>query len=218
MNKILKILTLSIIAAISSHAADMQKLVQDIQKMTQEGATTNLVWWMPSEFWVESLRQSPHLTDEQKKDFVAALDDYSAFAVANIQVGFMGGLTSKSREEILKNVSLHVGSIEIDPIPFEELTPDARSFYEMMKPMMGQMMGQFGQGMEFIIYPNKKDGELIINPLKEGSFTYTSFGQENVWRLPLGSLLSAVWDPKTEEVFPGNYKFNPFTGSKLSTK
>lgn len=218
MNKILTILTLSIIAAISSHAADIQKLVQDTQKMTQVGTSTNLVWWIPSEFWEETLSQNPQLTDEQKKEFVAALDDYSAFVIVNMKVGVLGGMTFKSREEILKNVSLQVGSMEVDPIPSEELTPDARSFYAMMKPMMGQMLGQFGQGMEFVIYPNKKDGELIINPLKEGSFTYTSFEQKNDWRLPLGSLLPAVWDPETKEVFPGNYKFNPFTGSKLSTK
>jgi hypothetical protein len=218
MKKTLTIFTLLIIAAISSHAADIHKLVQDTQKMTQVGSTTNLVWWIPSEFWEETLRQNAQLTDEQKEEFVAALDDYSAFVIANMEIGVLGGMTFKSREEILKNVSLQVEGMEVKHIPTQELTPDAQAFYTMMKPLMGQMLGQFGQGMEFIIYPNKREGELIIDPMKEGSFTYNCFGEQNNWRLPLGSLLPPVWDPKTKEIFPGNYKFNPFTGAKLSIK
>ena len=218
MKKIISILVLSILAFSISRAADIQKLIQDTQKMTQVGSTTNMVWWIPTEFWQETLRQNPQLTEEQKKEFVAALEDYSAFVIVNMNVGIMGGMTFKEREEILKNVSLQVEGVEVTPIPTEDLSPDARAFYTMMKPMMGQMLGQFGQGMEFIIYPNKKNGELIIDPLKEGSLTYTSFEEQHDWRLPLGSLLPAVWDPETEEVFPGNYKYNPFTGSKLSKK
>jgi hypothetical protein len=36
------------------------------------------------------------------------------------------------------------------------------------------------------------------------------------YRLPLGSFLDPAVDVKTGETFPGNYHFNPFTGSPLS--
>ncbi len=196
----------------------MQGLIQETQKLKQKGKSTSLIWWIPSEFWEMALREDPSLTEDQKVEFVKALDDYTAFVVVKMDAGILGGMTFKSREDILKNISLMVGNQEIDPIPIKNLSPDASSFYTMMKPMMGQMLGQFGQGMEFIIYPNKKNGELIIDPTKKGSFTYISYGVNNDWRLPLGNLMPPVWDPASGEVFPGNYKFNPFTGAKLIVK
>ncbi|MGJ8655325.1 MAG: hypothetical protein ACSHX6_02655 [Akkermansiaceae bacterium] len=216
-NKILLIL-FSLLALSSTQAADMQKLVQDTQRMTQEGSKMNLIWWIPSQFWEVALSEDPNLTDNQKKEFVALLDDYSAFVVVKMNTAGLAGMTFENRESILKNVTLKVDGKEIAPIPNDELNPQAQGFYAMMKPMMGQMLGQFGKGMEFIIYPNKKDGKYILNPKEEGSFTYTCFEQNHEWRLPLGSLLPPVWDSNTKETFPGNYKFNPFTGSKLTPK
>ena len=35
------------------------------------------------------------------------------------------------------------------------------------------------------------------------------------YRLPLGSVLAPRYDPDTGEQFPGNYFFNPYTGTKL---
>ena len=37
------------------------------------------------------------------------------------------------------------------------------------------------------------------------------------YRLPLGSVLPPRFDPNTEETFPGNYNYSPFTGAKLTT-
>jgi hypothetical protein len=35
------------------------------------------------------------------------------------------------------------------------------------------------------------------------------------WRLPLGVLLPRKTDPKSGETSPGNYHFDPFTGTAL---
>lgn len=217
MTKLYTILILTLITS-SPVFGDLQKLLHDTQKITQEGTTTNMVWWIPSEFWEESLRQNPQLTEEQKKEFIAALHDYTAFVIVNMKAGVFGGMTFKSREEILKNISLTVGDEEIKQIAIEDLSADARSFYTMMKPMMSQMLGQFGEGMEFIIYPNKRDGKLILDAESEGRFSYTSFGDKYDWRLPLGSVIPPKIDPETGEEFPGNYQYNPYTGNKLSKK
>lgn len=218
MKKLVSTVTLSLIALSSLKAADIQKLVQDTQQMTQTGTNMNMVWWIPPQFWEETLRQNPQLTEEQKTEFVAALEEYTAFVIVNMEVGVFGGMTFKTREEVLKNISLKVDGAEMSPLASEKLTPDAQAFYTMMKPLMGQMLGQFGQGMEFVVYQNKREGKLMIDPTAEGSFTYTSFGADYEWRLPLGSLLPPAYDPTTGEEFPGNYKYNPFTGAELSTK
>ena len=106
----------------------------------------------------------------------------------------------------------------IDALPASQIKPDALNFFAMMKPMFAGMLGQFGQGMEFIIYPSKQDQDLILDPRREGAFTLKLYGHPFKWRLPLNALIPAKVDPKSGEEFPGSYRFNPFTGEKLVTK
>lgn len=199
-------------------AVDIQQLVQDTQRFNQDVRVTKMVWWIPVEFWETTLEQDPGLTEEQKKEFIDALEDYSAFAVSHSTVGTFGSVTNKSRSEIEENISLVVDGDEIVALDSDDLSSDAAAFYTMMKPMMAQMLGQFGQGMEFFVYPNKREGKLVIDPKKEGSFYFELFGEKYEWRLPIGSLLPPKVDLETGETFPGNYKFNPFTGSELTEK
>lgn len=215
--------TIAIAAFIASTVAsltavDMQQLVQDTQRFTQEARVGKMVWWIPSEFWEVTLEQDPGLTKQQKKEFVAALDDYTAFVVTHSTSGTFGGMTNTGRKEIEENIALVVEGNQMLPLTNDEMSPDASAFYAMMKPMMAQMLGQFGQGMEFFIYSNKRKGKLIIDPKAEGTFYFECFGDRYDWRLPLGSLLPPKVDLDTGETFPGNYKFNPFTGSKLIVK
>ena len=203
---------------ISVSATDMQQLIQDTQRITQDARVTKMTWWIPVEFWELTLKQDPNLTEQQRKEFIAALDDYSTFVVSHSTAGVFGGITNKSRTEIKENISLVVDDNELLPLNSDELSSDAAAFFTMMKPMMAQMLGQFGEGMEFFIYSNKIKGKLIIDPKKEGNFYFECFGDKFEWRLPLGSLLPPKIDFETGETFPGNYKFNPFTGSKLTEK
>ncbi|MEO0508569.1 MAG: hypothetical protein AAF065_01775 [Verrucomicrobiota bacterium] len=211
---------LALVAAIVTPlgAVDMQQLVQDTQRFSQEARVTKMVWWIPSEFWEVTLEQDPSLTEQQKKEFVAALDDYTAFVVTHSTIGTFGGMTNTGRKEIEENIALVVEGNQMLPLTDDEMSPDASAFYAMMKPMMAQMLGQFGQGMEFFIYSNKSKGKLIIDPKKEGTFYFKCFGDKYDWRLPLGSLLPPKLDSDTGETFPGNYMFNPFTGSELTVK
>lgn len=181
--------------------------------MKQEGTTLNMVWWIPSAFWEETLKEQ--MTGPQRKEFLSVLEEYSVFAVVNADTGVFGGMTPKPRAEIEANTELRVGGSVLPVLQMDQLGADAKNFFTMMKPMMSQMLGQMGEGMEFLVYPNKRDGELIIDPLKEGSFTYKSFDDVFHWRLPLGSLLPPRYDAASGEAFPGNYVFNPYTGAKL---
>jgi hypothetical protein len=68
-----------------------------------------------------------------------------------------------------------------------------------------------------IVYPARnKDGKLLLDPTVAGGFKYIVYDKTFTWRLPLGSLLPPKFDPKTHEQFPGNFQFNPYTGTKLS--
>jgi hypothetical protein len=72
--------------------------------------------------------------------------------------------------------------------------------------------------MQLVIYPSKQGNQRLIDPTKPGSFEYTFYEKTFHWRTPLASLMPKKTDPKTHEEFPGNFAFNPYTGSKLSSK
>jgi hypothetical protein len=73
-----------------------------------------------------------------------------------------------------------------------------------------------GQNMHFILFPAKDNkGKAIADATKEGSFKVIVGSEEFNFHLPLGSVMSPKYDPKTGEKFPGNYKYNPFTGTEL---
>ena len=201
-----------------TYASDIQSLINDTQRIVQKDKTLNLVWWIPVEYWEVSLKEDKTLTEEQIKGFVEALEDYTTFAVVVGESGVFGGMKFEPRDQILKNTELKVGEETLRPLNKEDMNADAQAFFTMMKPLMAQMLGQFGRGMEFVAYPNKKNGKLIIDPKLQGGFTYTCYDNKHKWRLPLGSLLPPMIDETSGEVFPGNYNFNPFTGAKLIRK
>lgn len=214
----IKALLLAVLASLASvsQATDITKLVQDTQRFAQNEKSIDLVWWIPNDFWRESLKQNPELGEEETRQFLEALEDYNAFVVIHADIGVFGGMTPHSREQIAANIALTVNGRVRSPLANEVLKSDAANFYSMMKPMLSQMLGQMGQGMEFFIYSNIEGEDVLIDPKKAGSFTFTCYQNNFEWRLPLGSLLPPKVDPETGDVFPGNYNYNPFTGKQLA--
>jgi hypothetical protein len=218
MNRIL-IAALLCLTAAGAGAADLQKLVQETQRMAQEPSKVLLVWWIPTEFWGEAMKDSPGVTPEIRKQFEDTLDAYMVFAVVAVDVGPMGGMTPRGRARIEADSRFIVDGKPVPLLAPEQINSDALNFVSMMKPLMTNMLGQFGQGMEFLLYPNPAaEGGTRISAGSDGRFAYSAFGHDFDWRLPLGSLLAPKVDPTSGEQFPGDYKFNPYTGSPLSSK
>lgn len=204
------------LAGVGAGAADIQKVVADTQRLVQEPSSVLMVWWIPTEFWDFALKDNPSITPEIRKQFETVLGSYVVFAVVAADVGPMGGMTPRPRDRIEAETQLIVDGKPVAPLKADEISPDARNFVAMMKPMMANTLGQFGQGMEFMLYPNPvREGGPRIEATREGRFSYSAFGHSFDWRLPIGSLLPPRVDPATGEKFPGDYKFNPYTGGKL---
>jgi hypothetical protein len=202
--------------SLSARSADLQKVIQDTQRMAQEPSRVTLVWWIPTEFWDVVLQNNPKVTDETRAQFTKAMSAYLVFVVVCADVGPVGGMSPKDRAAIDANTKLSVGGNVIAPLTRDAMSADALNFVTMMKPMMANMLGQFGQGVEFLVYPNPPKGAEKISAVRPGSFSYTAFGHRYDWRLPIGSLLPPRIDEKTKQIFPGDYLFNPYTGEKLS--
>lgn len=92
-----------------------------------------------------------------------------------------------------------------------------------MKPMLKNMMGSMGEGLQFLLFPSADStGKVFADPHKSSeiyldvsdimgtaSSTYT-------WRLPLSSLSQAKYCPVGKERVEANWKFCPWHGVKLT--
>lgn len=199
---------------INAKGAELQKIIQDTQRLAQEPSRITIVWWIPIEFWDVVLRKNPGVTDDARVQFCKAMNEYLVFAVMSADVDPFGGISTKERAAIETNTELSIAGTIVTSLNTDTLSATARQFISIMKPSMANMLGQFGKGMEFLVYPNRCQKISALNP---GSLSYTAFGNRFDWRLPIGSLLPPKIDEKTKQVFPGDYLYNPYTGERLST-
>ncbi len=203
-----------------SKDVDLQNLLQETQKMTQGQQSFRLIWWIPTEYWKAAFKNEPNMTQTQKEAFYETVNGYTVLSVIDAKTTDLGSIVPFPKEEILNKISLSVEQKnKMFPLSDDELTSDAKNLFAMMKPLMANMLGQFGQGMEFICFKGTDSkGARLLNPKLEKSFAVNYAEHSYKWRLPLGSLLPAKHDALTGEEFPGNYVYNPFTGNKLVIK
>lgn len=200
-------------------AFDLQSFMADTQRIKQGSGNITLVWWIPSAFWEETLRQNKDISERQRQQFIAVLEPYLLFVLLRADVSPFGSLKGRARSELLDAFDPKFDGKTISTIEDRALPPDVKNLLAMFKPIIAGMLGQMGEGLEFIVLSNSsKDGRKTIDPMKPGTIDTKFFDAQFRWRLPLGSLLPPMIDSKTNETFPGNYQFNPFTGDKLTRK
>ncbi len=195
---------------------DIQQMLGETQRMEQTNGGFRIVWWIPTDYWRESFKKS-QLTPAQADAFCKSLEGYIVFAVADVNIGPMGGATPIPADQIVDKLTVKIGDGEaMKPLEPSSLSPDAKNLLDMMKPAMANMLGQFGSGLVFVCFPaNDASGTPLMDPRKKGMLRLDYGDKGYMFRLPLGSLLPPKYDPETGEKFLGSYMYSPFTGVKL---
>ena len=212
--KCLLCLVLLTACPIIAHATKLQDMLMDIIRVEENNGEIVEILWFPSHMMAVMLENDPSVSRAEARQFLAAIDDYTVMIVVAAEISDFGNVTAKPREQLLSSSRLTVNGIEVPQLEFEDISQEALMAYSMFKPMFANMLGQLGESVELVFYPNT--GEYRIDPLEKGLVTYEVLGSEFQWRLPLGSLLPPMIDLETDETFPGNYLYNPFTGNKLT--
>lgn len=202
----------------AASATDLQELVHETQRTSQESSQLTMVWWIPQEFWEASLASNANVTSDARRQMLAALEDFQIFALLRAKTG-IGGLTDMpTKEEMVAHARFEANGKVIEPLDTDKIGTGAQTMLAALRPLLSGILGQLGQGMQLVVYPSKQGNDRLIDPKKPGSFQYTLFDRSYQWRMPLASLLPKKVDPKTREEFPGNFDYNPYTGGKLSFK
>ncbi|UCG51919.1 MAG: hypothetical protein JSW58_17430 [Candidatus Latescibacterota bacterium] len=196
---------------------DINALVQEIQKMSDETDEMTLVWWIPEEFWLVSFAQDPSVTETQTQEFLSVLRPYTIIAVVDGTLGPFGGVTYRPEAEIRSTIRIKDNQgTRYQPLGEDEVGADTKSLLAMMKPVFVNMFGPMGENMHFVIFPAKdKEGRRIGEAKREGAFSVSLGEREFRWRLPLGSLLPPKICPTCGEKLSGAYGFCPWDGAEL---
>ena len=199
-------------------AVDLQELVKETQQTHNVESKITFVWWIPQEYWEASLASNPNMDPKEKADFLGALEAYQVVAVAYVKTGLSGFTEISPETDLLTHLHFSSGGKQLDPVPDDKVVPGARAILAALKPLLAGMIGQLGQGMHFIVYPGRDGANRLVDPNKSGAFQFSVYDQDFKWRLPLASLLPRKFDPKSNEDFPGNFDYNPYTGDKLKVR
>jgi hypothetical protein len=83
--------------------AGVQELVRDTQRMTEAGGQVTMVWWLPLQFWEESLKANPALPAEARQQILGGLADYNVIAMLRARTGATGFSDAQPKAELIKN-------------------------------------------------------------------------------------------------------------------
>jgi hypothetical protein len=221
MKSVALTLTGMIVIAIGSplpaQDVDLQRLVDETQEIDQRDDLFRMVWWIPTEFWKASFADDPDMTQAQKDELYKVVDEYIVLCVVDAQMTALASVIPTAREELVSQLAVAIDQeYQMAPLSDSDIASDTRNLLAMMEPLLANMLGQFGEGMEFFCFKGvDSNGEKLLNPRERGEFSVKLGDSIYKWRLPLGSLLPSRYDPETGEEFPGNYIYSPFTGKKL---
>lgn len=194
----------------------MVDVIKETQLHSVEGKKHQLVWWMPSAFWAAA---APSTSDRKQIDeIVAIMDNYTILAVIDGTTSGMATINFTPEEKIRQTTQIYdENSHPYTPIPPNELQMEVKLMFDIMKPVITNMMGQLGQNIQFLAFPAKtKDNLKIVNTGGSGRFHVRMGEKDFFYKLPLASLSPDMICKVDGESFPSNFKFCPFHGSTLA--
>jgi len=199
---------------------DFRALILETQKKSDVVGELAFVWWLPEQFWRAAWSSGPNPVAEARMDqLLAIVRRYTIVGVVNGRMGPMGGATFMSEDEVRSTVTIKdAAGTSYVPLAEASIDPDLKNLLQILKPMFTNIAGPIGQNINFLVFPSKSDGGRPVADATSHGALYVLVGErEFKYDLPLVSLLPPKIDPDTGQKFPGNYRFNPYTGRELGT-
>jgi hypothetical protein len=198
---------------------DVQALIKETEQVDMRRGKIGIFWWVPPDYWSTVLRQQGYTSEEAIKAF-EPFRKYNLFMIA---VGDMegGSATWMNEPEIKKNVALrdqHGNGYK----PLLEVPEDLRVLLNYMKPAFKNMMGNFGEGLQFVVFPVKDAGGNIFADAHKNSEIFLDVTDlmgpptsTYSWRFPITALSPPKYCPAGKEKVEANWKYCPWHGIKL---
>lgn len=197
---------------------DQTKLIKDIMITKTDQNETSIIYWFPNIYWDYFSAKDPKtLTPEIVTQFKEILGNKSIFVVVSGKINpKTQKFEAKSEDELRKSFSVKFKDKTYKPLPDSKLSEDLKMISASLGMMFSRMLGQFGSGMTFFYLEiTDANGQNILDPYSDQEFTINLNGLKNTSHLPLPSLFKDSKCSNDGELFPANYEFCPYHGSKL---
>src|ERR1041385_6109422 len=198
---------------------DLQALVKETEQVDMQGHKMGMFWWIPYEFW-EAVGQKQGLARDLVAKSFRPFKNYNVFIVAIGRLG-IGQATWADESEIKKNIVLrdqHGNTYK----PLLEAPEDLRPLVELMHPVFKNVMGNFGEGMQFVVFPLKDGaGNVFADAHKSSEISLDVTGlmgaptSTYTWKFPVTALSPPKYCPVGKERVAVNWKYCPWHGNKL---
>lgn len=202
---------------------NVDNLVRETQNSDSQDAIT-LVWWIPQEFWAISVSKDPSMSVAEREEFLKILEPYFMLGVVQGKVSSFGSTTFYDLETVKNQLTFYFedsnGQRKILE-PAQTISSDVELLQNIIRPMIEQMMGNFGQNFHFLTFEDKNSqGDRHISPYEEGTITVqlsSDSSQEDInltIDLPLDALFVSRICPNGKEAHV-SWKYCPWDGTKL---
>ncbi len=183
---LLLLFTCPFFAQIKAEKVDLIEMVKELIITKKTDTNIKQVWWIPIEYWDVALNDSKYSNQEIQNQLKEILTDYTIVSVVDVEIMLFGGLKSNDITISFSNIN---GDVLL-PLENNEKNENIFQVLEVIKPTMKNMLGQFGEKMNFYVFNNTDaQGNKLTGPYQKGEITIRVNNEDFNYKLPLGSLV-----------------------------
>ena len=215
---LLFILYCSIIASNAQEfKVNINKLTEETQQVSESPDKMQLIWWIPTDFWKAVFDQDNNIPKDQASTMLSHLEKYTMIVAVDGDIDVNGDITYHSEQDIFNKLKISDDKNEsFKPLLYDEIDLDTQQLINIMKPMLGQMLGKVGENMHFFMFQKREDPLYkIVDPVHSKTFEVMVDNEKFKWNLPLSSLLKPKRCSVDNKHLDGAFMYCPYHGTKL---
>lgn len=196
--------------------------VPEIMQVRDDHGKIFMTLWMPWQYWETAMLSTTNgkPLPQDVRDMISAMKQYNIFGIVDAKATPYG-VVYADEKNIRDSIALNVGdSVKLKPVAEEDLPENVRLLVSLLKPTMRQMLGNMGNNLAFVVFPNvDSKNNYYIDAKNPGQFTLQWRSDVPFsWRLPLDVLTPPKYCPMDNEKLSGKYHYCPYHGNKLESQ
>jgi hypothetical protein len=195
----------------------LTELIREIQQWNKRDNKMSLVWWIPNEYWRIALKDNTQVPQETISQIENVFEDYVIIWACDLTINFDGTMNYTTAEEINKSISIFDNNNKkYLPLMKNQISGEAFSIAENIKPFFSQALGQMGRGIHYYLFKvADQNGKNLIDAKLQGQFKVSHSNSDFLWTLPLSTLMPPKFCPVDKEKMKGTWSYCPVHGQKL---
>lgn len=200
---------------------DLNRVMKDIVYSDAGDDQISILYWIPDVYWdIMSAKDPRNFNAETVSMIKQLLENKSLFfAVSGKMNSTTHTFDAKEESYLRSNISVTFNGKVYKPMTEAKLSEEMKMLNDYIKPVFSRMLGDMGSGLTLFFFDvNDGNGQNLLNPYSDTDFSVKLCNVNHTLHLPLPCLYSDSKCANDGELFPANYEFCPYHGSKLITQ